>query len=474
MNYLSTEQRYEVDFERFVGRKKEIAAIESLIGRMEPQSLNIIAEPYIGLTSLLRHVCLTKAGAENPKRAIYILVPLAELSRLESHAFWQFVVERYLAEVGELTFLSLPVFRFEQMSAGEIAECLGKALKALWQELGTERIIFVFDNADFMVQGLEKHDFDWLRAMAHSLKQFLGFVMGSTEHLHSMYLERFGPRETSSPFSSMYSLQLGLLSTEEAESLVDKIARTLFGSSLLPDDVGFLLDEAGSHPTLLKLACEMLIEAKSQDGDQIDERQEAQTEFRASAFTDSVLATLYARRSTDEERDALMRVLSDAGQDVDRVTLRRLSKLGLLRTQDGTTRLFSQVFEYWLTRRKLDELGRSVKKEATLPPTELADRPLNHGLRYLPEKGAIGLADEIRKLTALEDRLMRYLWENRNRICTTKELLEGVWGYGRSESVVEKAINRLREKIESEPKRPVHIVTARGLGYIFYEDPMFD
>ena len=70
-------------------------------------------------------------------------------------------------------------------------------------------------------------------------------------------------------------------------------------------------------------------------------------------------------------------------------------------------------------------------------------------------------------LTAKELLLFRKLYENAGRIVTTGALCEAVCGpvWQGYESTLATHIRHLREKIESNPSRPVSIVTVKGLGY---------
>ena len=61
---------------------------------------------------------------------------------------------------------------------------------------------------------------------------------------------------------------------------------------------------------------------------------------------------------------------------------------------------------------------------------------------------------QTRRLSAVEDRLFQYLLSRPNQVCTPQELLDHVWSVGRTLSVVEKTINRLRYKVEEDPGRP--------------------
>lgn len=70
-------------------------------------------------------------------------------------------------------------------------------------------------------------------------------------------------------------------------------------------------------------------------------------------------------------------------------------------------------------------------------------------------------------LTAKEFILIKKLWENKNRIVTNDALCLAAWGdqYYGYENTLMVHIRRLREKIEQNPSKPKHLITAKGLGY---------
>ena len=75
------------------------------------------------------------------------------------------------------------------------------------------------------------------------------------------------------------------------------------------------------------------------------------------------------------------------------------------------------------------------------------------------------------KLTRKEFDLLRYLVEHRGEVLTRDRLLDEVWGYEQfpTTRTVDTHILRLRQKFETDPERPVHIVTVHGQGYKFVE-----
>ena len=72
-------------------------------------------------------------------------------------------------------------------------------------------------------------------------------------------------------------------------------------------------------------------------------------------------------------------------------------------------------------------------------------------------------------LSAIEFKLLTCFLDNANRILTHQSLLTQVWGWEYSEETdyLKVYIHRLRQKIERDPKRPLYILTERGLGYRF-------
>lgn len=72
-------------------------------------------------------------------------------------------------------------------------------------------------------------------------------------------------------------------------------------------------------------------------------------------------------------------------------------------------------------------------------------------------------------LTPKEFALLQILMERKGKLLTRDFLIDEVWGPERvgDSKTLDVHIRRLREKIEKDPKTPLHIVTVRGLGYKF-------
>lgn len=79
-------------------------------------------------------------------------------------------------------------------------------------------------------------------------------------------------------------------------------------------------------------------------------------------------------------------------------------------------------------------------------------------------------ADALVALTLREFDLLHFLLRHPDRPFSRSELLQRVWGAGFDgyEHTVNSHINRLRAKIEDDPREPRRIVTVWGVGYRFH------
>lgn len=76
-------------------------------------------------------------------------------------------------------------------------------------------------------------------------------------------------------------------------------------------------------------------------------------------------------------------------------------------------------------------------------------------------------------LTAMEYRLLLILLNNRGKVLTRNQLLEGIWdidGDFVEDNTLTVYIKRLRDKIEEDATKPRFIKTVRGLGYVIEND----
>ncbi|MPZ54528.1 MAG: response regulator, partial [Acidimicrobiia bacterium] len=72
-----------------------------------------------------------------------------------------------------------------------------------------------------------------------------------------------------------------------------------------------------------------------------------------------------------------------------------------------------------------------------------------------------------------EFELLEALMRRSNRLSARENLIDEVWGssYFGDTKTLDVHIKRLRHKLETDPSNPVQIVTIRGLGYKFVDEP---
>ena len=80
---------------------------------------------------------------------------------------------------------------------------------------------------------------------------------------------------------------------------------------------------------------------------------------------------------------------------------------------------------------------------------------------------------QVFQLTLMETELLRYLIRNAGRPVARREILEQVWNLKEDTDTraIDNFIVRLRRYIETDPTKPKHLITVRGLGYQFVDKP---
>jgi len=159
------------------------------------------------------------------------------------------------------------------------------------------------------------------------------------------------------------------------------------------------------------------------------------------------------RRLRAERGDLPVVMLTARGEESDRV-------LGLeIGADDYVTKPFSS--------RELVLRIQSILRRAAPPAAPPAATTLvDDDLRVDTRRHQAWLADGLLALTSREFDLLAHLMAHPGTAFSRRELMEQVWGweYG-DESTVTVHVRRLREKVETDPARPVRLQTVWGVGY---------
>ncbi len=88
------------------------------------------------------------------------------------------------------------------------------------------------------------------------------------------------------------------------------------------------------------------------------------------------------------------------------------------------------------------------------------------------DRHEVSVDGEQQSLPLKEFELLALLMENAGRVLTRDVLIDRIWGsdYVGDTKTLDVHIKRLRGRIEDDPKKPVRIVTIRGLGYKYDDE----
>lgn len=116
---------------------------------------------------------------------------------------------------------------------------------------------------------------------------------------------------------------------------------------------------------------------------------------------------------------------------------------------------------------RVEALLRRAGRGMEQTPTEIAQRIELGDLVIDKRRHEVLRNGELIELTPLEFQILERLASEPGRAWSRNDLLDQVWsteyeGYQRN---VDPHINRLRQKIELDPKNPRYVLTVRGVGY---------
>ncbi|MGC6475633.1 MAG: response regulator [Parvibaculales bacterium] len=115
-------------------------------------------------------------------------------------------------------------------------------------------------------------------------------------------------------------------------------------------------------------------------------------------------------------------------------------------------------------------INNILRRQAAMPSSKIeAPEEVTFGdCIFKLERGELLRGDERISLTTRDIELLRYFAEKAGQIIPREALMQGQENI--SERAIDVQINRLRQKIEDDPRNPVHLQTVRGAGYILRVD----
>jgi two-component system alkaline phosphatase synthesis response regulator PhoP len=161
------------------------------------------------------------------------------------------------------------------------------------------------------------------------------------------------------------------------------------------------------------------------------------------------------------ESDVYVMMLTAKSEEFDRV-------MGLtVGADDYLTKPFSP--------RELTARVKAILRRGRSPAQAAQEeRQVFKHLKIDPQRHEVHRDGDLIDLTALEFKLLATLATYAGMVLSREQLLERVWGYDfyGEERVVDVHIGHIRQKLEYDPADPQFIVTVRGVGYKFADEPL--
>lgn len=411
----------------------------------------------VGLSNIGKSMLLRTAAEEGSAKALNIYVDCNLMPALTDQSFYEVTLRAVLDAVKRLG-KKAPVdvvSRLETLSRQVIdserpivpALSFNDGISLVCEQLD-RRVALLFDEFDDPFGTLDGRVFLNLRAL-HDKFESLVYATATGAPL----AERRRDVEASE-FAELFvghQLVLGML--DEVTTRRAVIAWTKEEEvQLSPQEVEFIVTQAGGHPGLLRSATRQVLRFLS--GVPSGSRAQALTMVHDKLESDSVIrnecAKLWSYLSP-QEQEMLLNLLGDGAELPHALALDELIAKGVL-LPGQRPRVFGELFAAYVHRQRRTR------------------QPARAGVWVDVDAGEAWVDGEhVPSLTDLEYRLLLLLYGRLGKICDKYQIVEAVWGQDYIDEVddarVEKLISRLRSKVEHDPANPKYLITVRGRGY---------
>jgi DNA-binding winged helix-turn-helix (wHTH) protein len=411
------------------------------------RSTSIIGLSNTGKSTLMRGLSSSQAEKQymaerhRPGRLVY--VDCNQAVAISAQAFYEIVLRSLLERLGEMISSELASKLRDHHQAVTEAETsfaaslsFNLALTELCEQMGGD-LCLLFDEFDEIYAALDDRALLNLRALRDRFMNHLTYVTATVRSLPNIR-----GKSIEGEFAELFShttYPMPFLTMEEAQTLLEELDLPIFSSERRQA----CIQMAGLHPGLL-IAVAQFIGKLPEDwvGDLL---RAVSREPQPRAECLKIWGQL-----TEDEQAALVTMVIDQSEGLPAQLCDHLVKLGLVYEKDR--KIFSQIFAEFVARR-----GRGSDIEA-------------EGVYLDADSGDVWVSGvRIPVLTDLEFRLLKLLYERRDKITDKYRIVTAVWGESYLGEVddarVEKLVSRLRSKIEPDPANPIHLITQRGRGY---------
>lgn len=442
-----------IDPELFIGRRDLIAAVCERLTAAPPQCCAVIGDARSGKTSLLYY--LRSAAPVRPicgdiaARFVFPYVnagPYADLGVSQSHGalfFWRDLARataQALALHDDLP--AMPDQGIAETAIVDAVYALKCAVEGMIRRHSDRTFAFLIDNVEGIAR-LPRHTASFLRSLTQDpdIGARVAYVVTASTPLSRLYsMDEL--REPSS-FWGLFASELFIGRLDDAE-----VAALLARAPMLSDaDRAWIRRLGGANLMLLLIAAAHVYHWRVHpNGSSPDDIERAAVE-EARPLCRSWWRELTEMHTTaTDARDALLDQSRTPTSD-EATLFEALHVRGLAQRDRQRWRIISAIF------------ARALSDQPGIPSAEASPAPLPMASAPPPA------------FTHLEGEVYAFLREHAGRVCTRDEVKRAIWPVSPpSDSALQKIIERIREKIEPDPKHPRKLIAVRGQGYMLRRD----
>lgn len=313
----------------FYNRKENVEEAIAYIKSM--QSFSIVGQRRFGKTSFLNYILseeiLAKYGI-NPKEIIVINLGLDSLHEITENAFIGAIVEEIEEQI-QVEIESNNVFKKLEILVENLA-------------MNDKKLIIALDEFEIIEPILESFSY-WLRYIFQ--KKGIAAITASQIRIGELSLAG-----TPSPLFNIFcNLTLGLFSREETENMIQDMFQS-GEKELKKDEISFLADLSGGNPFLIQVV-----------GFHYYLKRLNKSEFK-EMIIDQVkdIFTGYWKHLSEEEKEFILDIENSKNDGI----AYKLRKKGFIMKEDGKWKIFSPLFEEFIT---------AIPRSSQLPQIEEGD-----------------------------------------------------------------------------------------------------
>ncbi len=446
-------------------RQADLAVLFAAVRQM--RCISVVGISNLGKSALLRAMTSPEVQASHldgeAASYLFVYIDFNQMLEMTEQAFYELFLRCSLDALRKHEPNGEALHRVETaytslvapLSSFEIPLRFSQAMAAIG-DLLPQRVVFLLDELDEPLIGIDGRVFLNLRALKDRHGQGLTYVTATNRRLGQMAQD--GDVAEFAELFTHHILYISPLNDDETADFVRRFAAAQ-GVTFSNEDLAFIRSWADGHPGLLETTCRVLgfltgrtVRDHSQDW--IIHRRAA--EVLAQDINIQAECRKIWNDLTGDEQEALLSFFQHTEVSGDLPGMDSVVAKRLVVGAGPERRIFARAFAEYVQRQHVTR------------------KPGGVGVRLDPDSGEVWVNGvQTPTLTNLEYRLLLLLYGRLGKICTKYEVVEAVWGEDYIDEVddarIEKLVSRLRQKIEPDVANPKYLMTVRGRGYKLVE-----